>query len=140
LSIKRSPRKQAYLSAAGLMGPDEQSEPEDADVLKSIRGISDDRYQVTTVRGDSMVDRLHPGDQVLIDVTRRKPLEGEVVVVDRGHLGRTIGYWHREGDRCYLEKHNGATIDLGLPGDWQILGTITRIVNAPLLRRERKRK
>lgn len=125
-------KKQSYDSAAGQMGVDEQLTPEDVEVLKSIRGISEDRYQVTTVRGDSMMDRLHPGDRVLIDVSRRTPREGEVVVVDRGHLGRTIGYWHRSGQRCYLEKHNGATIDLGPPDDWQILGTITRIVDAPL--------
>ncbi|HYU25138.1 MAG TPA: S24/S26 family peptidase [Thermoanaerobaculia bacterium] len=85
-----------------------------------------------------MTDRLNPGDRVLIDVSRRTPREGEVVVVDRGHLGRTIGYWCRKGGRCYLEKHNGATIDLGPPNEWQVLGTITRIVDAPLHRRERK--
>jgi SOS-response transcriptional repressor LexA len=128
-------RKQSYESAAGPMGVDEQLAPEDVEVLKSIRGISEDRYQVTTVRGDSMMDRLHPGDRVLIDISRRTPHEGDVVVVDRGHLGRTIGYWHQSGRRCYLEKHNGATIDLGPADEWQILGTITRIVDAPLHRR-----
>jgi len=130
-------KKQSYASAASQEGSDEQLEPEDVEVLASIRGISEDRYQVITVRGDSMMDRLHPGDRVLIDVSRRKPLEGEVVVVDRGHLGRTIGYWHQSGRRCFLEKHNGATIDLGPPEEWQILGTITRIVDAPLHRRQK---
>ena len=132
-------RKQAFPSAASPTGADEQLEPEDVEVLKAIPGILEDRFQVTTVRGDSMTDRLHPGDRVLVDVSRRKPLEGEIVVVDRGHLGRTIGYWYQRGDRCYLEKHNGATINLGSADDWQILGTVTRIVDAPLLRRERKK-
>ena len=131
-------KKQSYASAAGPVGVDEQLGPEEVDVLKSIRGISADRYQVTTVRGDSMMDRLHPGDRVLIDVSRRQPLEGEVIVVDRGHLGRTIGYWHQSGRHCFLEKHNGATIDLGAADEWQILGTITRIVDAPLHRRQKE--
>jgi phage repressor protein C with HTH and peptisase S24 domain len=132
-------RKQAYPSAAGPVGTDEQSEPDDVDVLKSIPGVHEDRFQVITVPGDSMYDRLHAGDRVLIDIFRRTPLDGEIVVVDRRHLGRTIGYWHRHGNRCFLEKHNEATIDLGPPDDWQILGTITRIVDAPLHRRERKK-
>jgi hypothetical protein len=114
-----------------------QFEPEDADVLASIRGISSERLQVTTVRGNSMADRLHDGDRVLIDVYLRMPRNGEAVAVDRGHLGRTIGYWRRQGKRCYLDKENAATIDLGSADDFIILGTITRIVDAPFLPRER---
>jgi SOS-response transcriptional repressor LexA len=131
-------RKQSEVLAASPVGTDSQFEPEDADVLESIRGISGERLQVVRVRGNSMADRLHDGDRVLIDVHLRTPSNGEAVAVDRGHLGRTIGYWRREGKRCYLDKENAATIDLGSPDDFIILGTITRIVDAPFLPRGRK--
>jgi phage repressor protein C with HTH and peptisase S24 domain len=132
-------RKQSHFLAASRVGTDSQLDPEDADVLASIRGIHDERLQVTTVRGDSMADRLHDGDKVLIDLQLRAPHHGDLVAVDRGHLGRTIGYWRRDGKRSYLDKENEATIELGSPDDFTILGTITGIVWAPLRRRERSR-
>ncbi len=128
-------RKQSHLLAASQVGTDSQLEPEDADVLASIRGIGNERLQVTRVRGNSMAGRLHDGDRVLIDIQLRTPRNGEVVAVDRGHLGRTIGYWRREGRRWYLDKENDVIIDLGSPDDFTVLGTITRIVDAPLHRR-----
>jgi SOS-response transcriptional repressor LexA len=130
-------RKQSDILAAGPVGAGSQFESEDGEVLMSIRGISSERLQVVRVRGNSMADRLHDGDRVLIDVHLRTPRNGEAIAVDRGHLGRTIGYWRREGKRCYLDKENAATIDLGSPDDFIILGTITRIVDAPFLSRER---
>lgn len=132
-------RKQSDVLAASPVGTDSQFEPEDADVLESIRGISSERLQVVRIRGNSMADRLHDGDRVLIDVHLRTPRNGDAVAVDRGHLGRTIGYWRREGKRCYLDKENADTIDLGSPDDFIILGTITRIVDAPFLPRGRTR-
>lgn len=125
-------RKQAQAIAASQVGTDSQFEPDEANVLASIPGIRDERLQVITVRGDSMAGRIHHGDQVLIDIQRRTPRNGEMVAVDRDHLGRTIGYWRREGKRCYLDKENEPAIDLGIPGDFTILGTITGIVWAPM--------
>ena len=124
-------------SAASRVGTDEQLAAEVAEVLASIPGIRGDRLQVTTVRGDSMAGRLHHGDRVLVDVQRRTPRNGEMVAVDRGHLGRTIGYWRREGKRCFLDKENEAAIDLGAPNDFTILGTITGIVWSPIGPRSR---
>jgi SOS-response transcriptional repressor LexA len=125
-------RKQSHVLAASPIGTDLQFEPEDADVLESLRGIRSERLQVIRVRGKSMAGRINDGDRVLIDLHLRTPHNGEIIAVDRGHLGRTIGYWRREGKRCYLDKQNEATIDLGFPDDFTILGTITRIVDAPL--------
>ena len=125
-------RKQSHVLAASQVGTDSQFEPEDADVLASIRGIDSERLQVVRVRGNSMADRIYDGDRVLIDLHLRTPRNGEVVAVDRGHLGRGIGYWKGEGKRFRLEKENEKTIELGSPEDFTILGTITRIVDAPL--------
>jgi phage repressor protein C with HTH and peptisase S24 domain len=130
-------RKQAHTLAASPVGTDAQFEPEDFEVLASIPGISSERFQVVRVRGNSMADRLHDGDRVLVDMHLRTPHNGEMVAVDRGHLGRIIGYWRREGKRCYLDKHNDVTIDLGAPDDFRIYGTITRIVDAPIHPRRR---
>ncbi len=130
-------RKQVHTLAASQVGTDSQFEPDDADVIASIQGIRGERFQVIRVRGNSMADRLHDGDRVLIDMHLRTPLNGEMIAVDRGHLGRIIGYWRREGKRCYLDKHNEATIDLGAPDDFRIFGTITRIVDAPIGPRQR---
>lgn len=129
--------KMEYASAASRVGTDEQLSTELVDVLASIPGIRGERLQVTTIRGDSMADRLHHGDRVLVDVQRRTPRNGEMIVVDRGHLGRTIGYWRSEGKRCLLDKENEATIDLGSPSDFTILGTITGIVWSPVGPRSR---
>jgi len=129
--------KLEYESAAGRGGADDQLPPETVEVDASITGIRDERLQVTTVRGDSMAERLRHGDRVLVDVYRRTPRSGDVVVVDRRHLGRTIGYWRREGKRSFLDKENEPTIDLGAPGDYTILGTVTGIVWSPIGRRSR---
>lgn len=126
-----------YASAASRVGTDEQLAPEVVEVLASIPGIQSEWRQVTTVRGDSMADRLHDGDRVLVDVLRRTPRNGEMVAVDRGHLGRTIGYWRCEGKRCFLDKENEAAIDLGVPNDFTILGTITGMVWSPIGPRSR---
>jgi phage repressor protein C with HTH and peptisase S24 domain len=132
-------RKHAETLAAGRAGTDTQLESETVDVLKSIPRIGEARLQVITVRGNSMFERLRDGDRVLIDTAARKPLSGEIVAVDREHLGRTIGYWRREGKNCFLDKHNEQenTIVLGPNDEWMILGTITRIVDSPLHRRDR---
>jgi hypothetical protein len=120
--------KLEYESAAGKVGRDEQLAPETVDVLASIPGIRREQMQVTTVRGDSMADRLRQGDRVLVDTYRRTPRKGEMVVVDRGHLGRTIGYWRHEGKHCFLDKENEPTVELGAPAEFTILGTIEGIV------------
>lgn len=132
-------RKQADTLAASQIGTDAQIEPEDVEVLKSIHGISSDRLQVTNVRGNSMADRLHHGDRVLVDVQLRAPQNGDMIAVDLGHLGRTIGYWRRTGKRYLLDKENEPTIDLGSPHDFTVLGTIKGIVWAPLGPRRRSR-
>ena len=120
--------KLEYASAAGKVGVDEQLAPEAVDVLESIPGIHREQMQVTTVRGESMAGRLNHGDRILVDTHRRTPRNGEMIVVDRGHLGRTIGYWRREGKRCFLDKENEAAIELGPPGEFTILGTVEGIV------------
>jgi phage repressor protein C with HTH and peptisase S24 domain len=132
-------RKQAQKMAASPVGTDAQFEPEEADALQSIPGITRERLQVIRVRGNSMANRLHDGDRVLIDLQKRTPRNGEIIAVDRGILGRTIGYFRREGTRFYLDKENDLTIDLGSADDFIILGTITGIVWAPLRPRERAR-
>jgi phage repressor protein C with HTH and peptisase S24 domain len=127
--------KLEYDSAASPVGTDEQLPPEMIEVDGSISGIRGERMQITTVRGDSMAERLRHGDRVLVDTQRRTPLNGEMVVVDRGHLGRTIGYWRSERKRSFLDKENATPIDLGTPRDYRILGTITGIVWSPIGRR-----
>lgn len=129
-------RKQAHALAASRVGTDAQFEPDETDVLASIRGIRGERLQVIRVRGNSMAGRLRDGDRVLIDIQRRTPRNGEMVAIDRDYLGRVIGYWRREGKRCFLDKENEATIDLGSPEEFTILGTITAIVWAPLRGRQ----
>lgn len=129
--------KVEYASAASRVGTDEQLSAELVEVLASIPGIRGERLQVTTVRGDSMAEKLHHGDRVLVDVQRRTPRTGEMVVVDRGHLGRTIGYWRREGKSCFLDKENESAIALGSPNEFTILGTITGIVWSPIGARPR---
>jgi len=132
-------RKQADRLAASQIGTDTQIEREEVEVLESIRGIGTDRLQVTYVRGNSMAERLHDGDRVLVDVHERTPQNGDIVAVDRGHLGRTIGYWRHAGKRYLLEKESEPTIDLGSADDFTILGTVKGIVWAPLAPRRQSR-
>lgn len=127
--------KLEYQSAAGRVGTDEQLQPEIVEVDGTISGIRGERMQVTTVRGDSMADRLRAGDRILVDTYRCTPARGEMVVVDRGHLGRTIGYWRAEGKHAFLDKENQPSIDLGDRRDYRILGTVTGIVWSPIGRR-----
>ena len=128
-------QKLEYRSAAGSGGSDEQLPPEAVPVDASIPGIGSERFQVTTVSGDSMAERLRHGDRVLVDLDRRKPVNGEMVVVDLLHLGRTIGYWREQENRAFLDKENASPIALGEADDYKILGTITGIVWSPIGRR-----
>ena len=48
-----------------------------------------------------------------------------------------IGYWREEaGRKCALDKHNPnyGRVELGHPVGWFLVGTITKIVEAPLSR------
>lgn len=78
-----------------------------------------------------MTEGLRHRSSVLVDVQHHSPRNGGMIVVDRGHFGSTIGYWHTEGKRWLLDKENEPIIDLGSPGDVTILGP-TGIVWSPI--------
>ena len=66
------------------------------------------------------------------------PGERDVVAVYIRAEGGMLGYWHDAGKgRVVLEKHNGeyAAVPLGHRSEWFLVGTITKIVEAPLPRR-----
>lgn len=123
--------------AAAGAGAAEPSELMMTHVLHSIREVREGRLQVIRVRGHSMADYLRDGDKILIDTRLVNPHNGEVVAVYIHSEGGVIGYWRREGDHVYLEKHNPTfkTISLGSPSGWKLWGTATKIVEAPIERR-----
>lgn len=70
---------------------------------------------------------------MLIDTSRTRPKENDVVGVVSERHGRLVGYWHLAEKQSFLRKENRdyRTIDLG-SDDWRVVGTITGFVDAPL--------
>lgn len=107
------------------------------EVLHSIRDVRNGALQVIRVIGDSMADLLLDGYKVLVDTRLKTPKNGDLVAVYIKDEGGVIGYWREEaGRRFALDKHNGAykRVELGHPVGWFLVGTITKIVEAPLSR------
>jgi phage repressor protein C with HTH and peptisase S24 domain len=108
------------------------------EVLHSIRDVRNGALQVIRVIGDSMADLLLDGYKVIVDTRSRTPKEHDVVAVYVRSEGGIIGYWHEEAKgRIALKKHNPDydEVRLGHPTEWFVVGTITKIVEAPLPRR-----
>lgn len=108
------------------------------EVLHSIRDVRHGALQVIRVIGDSMSDLLLDGYKVLVDTRLQKPKDGDVVAVYIRDEGGVIGYWREEAKgRTLLEKHNKdfPPVRLGHRSEWFLVGTITKIVEAPLPRR-----
>lgn len=106
------------------------------DVLHSIRDVRNGALQVIKVIGDSMADRLLDGYKVLVDTRMKKPREGDLVAVYVKAEGGLIGYWSEPSrGRIALRKHNPDydPVSLGHHSEWFLVGTITKIVEAPLL-------
>jgi hypothetical protein len=131
-------QKPAYDFAAGVDGIDGDFAPEPHDVFRGISGIETQRLQVVRVTSDSMSPLLLTGDRVLIDTSRTRPRESDVVGVVSERHGRLVGYWHVAEKQCFLRKENRdyRTVVLGT-GDWRVVGTITGFVDAPLRPQER---
>jgi phage repressor protein C with HTH and peptisase S24 domain len=125
-------------AAAGKTGVEEDRPLLTTEVLHSIRDVRNGALQVIRVIGDSMSDLLLDGYKVLVDTRLQTPRERDVVAVYIRAEGGMLGYWHDEGKgRVVLEKHNAeyARVPLGHRSEWFLVGTITKIVEAPLPRR-----
>ncbi|HEX7154232.1 MAG TPA: S24 family peptidase [Thermoanaerobaculia bacterium] len=96
--------------------------------------IWDERLQVVRVLGDSMAPELRHGWKVLVDTGRTYPADDALVAVYKKHEGGVLGRWHREGAEVFLRKANIAhpAVRLGHPDEWIVLGTVTKIVEAPI--------
>jgi len=132
-------QKQAYDFAAGLAGIEGDFAPEPHDVYRGIRGIEGERLQVLRITSESMSPLLLTGDRVLIDTSRTRPRNGDVVGVVSEQHGRVVGYWQATQRRYFLRKENrdSGTIELGAAEKWTVVGTITSFVDAPLRPQER---
>jgi hypothetical protein len=125
-------------AAAGPSGVKNERPLLTTDVLHSIRDIRNGALQVIRVIGDSMSDLLLDGYKILVDTRLQNPKERDVVAVYIRDEGGIIGYWHEEAKGQFvLEKHNSEyePVRLGHRSRWFVVGTITKIVEAPLPRR-----
>lgn len=124
-----------YVAGKGGIEPDRPLLT--TEVLHSIRDVRNGALQVIRVIGDSMADLLLDGYKVIVDTRLRTPKEREVVAVYIRSEGGILGYWHQEPKgRVVLQKHNPDydPVPLGHPSEWFLVGTITKIVEAPLPR------
>lgn len=126
-------------ASAAPSGAEPDFELSSTQILHSVREVWDARYQVVRVIGDSMSPELQDGWKVLVDTERTQPTEDALVAVYIRHEGGILGRWHVENGTPTLRKSNPAyqPIPLGTPDEWQLWGTVTRVVEAPVqLRRE----
>jgi len=125
-------------AAAGASGIESDGPFLTTEVLHSIRDVRNATLQVIRVIGDSMSDFLQDGYKVLVDTRLKTPSERDVVAVYVKAEGGVIGYWREESrGRIVLDKHNAdhKPVILGHHSEWFLLGTITKIVEAPVSRR-----
>ena len=125
-------------AAAGGAGVEGDRPLLTTEVLHSIRDIRNGALQVIRIIGDSMSDLLLDGYKVLVDTRLQRPKERDVVAVYVREEGGIIGYWREESKRRFvLDKHNSdyPPVRLGHHSEWFLVGTITKIVEAPLPRR-----
>jgi Peptidase S24-like len=117
----------------------EESEVELTEVLHSVRDVENKRMQVIRVIGNSMANAFEHDDKVLVDTYLRSPRNGDVVAVYIHNEGGVLGYWRAERGEFWLDKENEvvSSIRLGGPGEWTLWGTVTRIVDKPVLARRR---
>lgn len=124
-------------AAAGRSGVESDHPLLTTEVLHSIRDVRNAALQVIRVIGDSMADLLLDGYKVLVDTRLNKPKNGDLVAVYIKAEGGLIGYWREETrGRVALDKHNPdyERVQLGHHTEWFLMGTITKIVEAPLPR------
>jgi SOS-response transcriptional repressor LexA len=89
------------------------------------------------VKGRSMSDRIRDGDTIVIDGSQTTPKQHEPVAVYIENEGGVLGYWRAESGAYYLDKHADiASIKLGHPSEWRILGVIT-LVQSRVSRQDR---
>lgn len=92
---------------------------------------------VMEVGGTGLEPDLLKGDQVLVDLTRRTPKRGDVVVV-KVLGGYLAGRWGgRKKRRLLLATHPLTRfVDLSLHDAWEIVGTVTTVVGREIGRPE----
>jgi phage repressor protein C with HTH and peptisase S24 domain len=123
--------------AAGPGGIEPERPLMTTDVLHSIRDVRNGALQVIKVIGDSMSDLLLDGYKILVDTRLKKPRTRDVVAVYIKAEGGVMGYWQEQsGGKVVLEKHNPdyEPVPLGHRTEWFLVGTVTKIVEAPLPR------
>lgn len=126
-------------ASAGPAGTEPDFTLPSTQILHSIREVWDARYQVVRVIGDSMAPELQDGWKVLVDTERTQPADDALVAVYIRDEGGMLGRWHVADGVPSLRKSNPeyGEIRLGSPDEWNLWGTVTRVVEAPVqLRRE----
>lgn len=122
--------------AAGPSGIEADQPMLTTEVLHSIRDVRHGALQVVRVIGDSMADLLLDGYKILVDTRLKTPRAGDLVAVYIKTEGGVIGYWREEPNRkIFLDKHNRehyGPVQLGHHTEWFLVGTVTKIVEAPL--------
>jgi hypothetical protein len=93
--------------------------------------------QIIRVIGDAMAPELHDGWRVAVDPERTAPEEGTLIAVYLRGRGGLLGRWQKDGDTAMLVRSNPDVAPIALPSDdeWRMWGTVTKIVDAPVLPR-----
>jgi hypothetical protein len=101
---------------------------------RALHEVLDSRFQVITVRGDSMEPELREGWKVLVETERTDAQDGAIVAVYEKDNGGILGRWHVEDGTPRLRKSNPQYADVVLRANdkWTLWGTVTRIVEAPI--------
>jgi SOS-response transcriptional repressor LexA len=107
----------------------------------NAKDVRDATHRVIKVKGDSMAPEFEDGWKLLVDVRKQSPQPGEVVAVyllDATNEGGIIGYWEPTRDGVQIEKANPSyrPVKLGDPTTWKLVGTVQKVVDAPVKRRK----
>jgi len=96
-------------------------------------GVAPERVRTLTVRGDSMIDTIAPGERVRVALYQGEDMWNRKIYVFSGPFGLTIKRWNSTNSRIRLEADNPAVdprvIDRDAwTADWSVVAWLLEVV------------
>lgn len=104
-----------------------------ATFIRREYGVPPDRVRTLTVRGDSMIDTISPGERVRVALWEGDRMWQRRIYVFNGPFGLTIKRWNSTADRIVLEADNPAVENRSISrdtweADWSVVAWLLEVV------------
>lgn len=106
--------------------------------ILNAKEVRDGRVRSVKVQGDSMSPTLEPGWKIAVDLWEKNPKNDDVVLVYRKDEGMILGRWEKTKTGVRLLKDNDRYQPVPLDEGDQLVGTLLRIIDAPIPKRRKR--